>query len=358
MPEDQSSSQPQLNQLLDTEITRIFKIRHPVVLAGMNVAGAKLAAAVSNYGGLGVIGGVHYTPKMLRKEIAELKSLLHDPNLPYGVDLLIPQIGGNARKTNKDYSGGNIAELIDIIIEEKATLFVCAVGVCPKWIVDKFHASGILVQNMCGHPKHCLKALETGVDILCVQGTEGGGHTGAISTIVLIPQVVELVKGKISPLTGRQVPVIAAGGIYDGRGLAASLSLGAEAVWVGTRFVACHESSAGPRHMKAIVEAQSDQTIRTTIYTGRPLRALRDKFNVEWEEERRVEMHKLQSQGIVPAEKAMSQDITLLPLLMGEAAGAIKEVQSAAAILNEMVSSAATVISQTSTTLVKGAAKL
>ena len=151
----------------------------------MNVSGAELAAAVSNAGGLGVIGGFGYTPKMLRREIQELKTLLRDPSLPFGVDLLIPQVGGNARKTNHDYTGGQLEQLIDIIIEEKATLFVCAVGVPPKWAVEKLHAHGIYVMNMCGHPKHALKALDTGADLLCAQGGEGGGHTGEISTLVL-----------------------------------------------------------------------------------------------------------------------------------------------------------------------------
>ena len=132
-----------------------------------------------------MIGGVGYTPKMLRKEIQELKSLLREPNLPFGVDLLIPQVGGNARKTNSDYTQGQLPELIDIIIQEKATLFVCAVGVPPKFAVDKLHAAGIYVMNMCGHPKHCIKALNSGCDIICAQGGEGGGHTGEISTLVL-----------------------------------------------------------------------------------------------------------------------------------------------------------------------------
>ena len=149
------------------------------------LSGAELAAAVSNAGGLGVIGGVGYTPKMLRREIHELKSLLRDPKLPFGVDLLIPQVGGSARKTNTDYTMGQLPELIDIIIEEKATLFVCAVGVPPQFAVDKLHAAGIYVMNMCGHPKHALKALQAGADLLSVQGGEGGGHTGEISTIVL-----------------------------------------------------------------------------------------------------------------------------------------------------------------------------
>merc|ERR1712176_620740 len=108
----------------------------------------------------------------------------------------------------------------------KAALFICAVGVPPKWAVDKCHEAGIPVMNMIGHVKHVEKALAAGVDIICAQGGEGGGHTGDIPTSILLPKVVDAVRGKKSPLTGEQVLVVGAGGIFDGRGLAAALSMG------------------------------------------------------------------------------------------------------------------------------------
>jgi len=161
--------------LLSTPLTRHFKIKHPILLAGMNAAASsELAAAVTNAGGLGVIGGVGYTPKMLREMIQDLKKGLREPNLPWGVDLLLPQVGGNARKTNKDYTKGKLDELIDVIVEEKATIFVSAVGVPPSAVVEKLHKAGILVANMVGHPKHVSKALEGGVDFIIAQGGEGG----------------------------------------------------------------------------------------------------------------------------------------------------------------------------------------
>lgn len=131
------------------------------MLAGMNVAaGPDLAAAVTNAGGLGVIGGVGYTPQMLREQIADLKNGLDDKNAPFGVDLLLPQVGAGARKTNYDYTHGQLPELIDVIIASKAKLFVAAVGVPPKDIVEKLHKAGIPVMNMIGHPKHVKKACE------------------------------------------------------------------------------------------------------------------------------------------------------------------------------------------------------
>lgn len=109
-----------------------------------HTSGPELVAAVSNAGGLGVIGGVGYTPDTLREMIADVKSMLRHPSLPFGVDLLIPQIGGSARKTNVDYTKGQLAELIDIIIEGGVKVFVSAVGVPPKEVVEKLHAAGIL----------------------------------------------------------------------------------------------------------------------------------------------------------------------------------------------------------------------
>ena len=115
------------------------------MLAGMDqVAGPKLAAAVCNAGGFGTLGGARYSPKMLRDMIAELKEDLVDKNAPFGVDLLIPLVGGSARKTNYDYTKGNLAELLDIVIESGAKLFVSAVGVPPSWAIEKLHKAGVL----------------------------------------------------------------------------------------------------------------------------------------------------------------------------------------------------------------------
>lgn len=352
-----------MSETIKTPLTEMFGIKYPVILAGMNaVAGAELAAAVTNAGGLGVVGGVTYTPKMLRDVVAELKECLHDKNAPFGIDLLLPQVGGNARKTNKDYTGGKLPELIDIVIESGAALFVSAVGVPPKWAVDKLHAAGIPVMNMIGAVKHATKALDVGVDIICAQGHEGGGHTGDIGTSVLIPQVVDLCKGKKNTLNGGPVHVIAAGGIFDGRGLAMSLSLGASAVWVGTRFICSEEACCPPRHQKAVIEATSADTYRTLIYTGRPLRIIKNAYASEWENNRQQDIKRLTTQGILPYEHletslevlkasglaegmdegdiSVEATIQARPLLSGQAAGAVKEIKPAKAIVEEMVKDA------------------
>ncbi|EKM82830.1 hypothetical protein AGABI1DRAFT_111394 [Agaricus bisporus var. burnettii JB137-S8] len=333
---------PSSDPVFSTPLTRLFKINHPVMLAGMNVAaGPKLAAAVTNAGGIGVIGGLRQSPQFLQGSIDEIKAHLEDKNAPFGVDLLIPQVGGNARKTNRDYTNGQLPELIDVIIRNKAALFVCAVGVPPKWAVEKLHAAGIAVMNMIGHPKHVEKALAVGVDIICAQGGEGGGHTGDTPFSVLIPATVDLCRGRKSPLTGEDIIVVAAGGIADGRGLAASLSYGAAGVWVGTRFVACVEAGAPAKHKELVVSAGYDDTVRTLIYSGRPLSVRKTPYVLDWETNRAAELSSLLAKGLVPhdveLEKHPEKHIQGLSWLMGRVAGSIKDIKPAKEIVDEMV---------------------
>ncbi|KAJ7587981.1 2-nitropropane dioxygenase [Mycena floridula] len=338
---------PSSKPIFSTPLTKLFKINHPIMLAGMNVAsGSELAAAVTNAGGIGVIGGLGQTPKFMRGTIEDLKAGLEDKNAPFGVDLALPQVGGSARKTNKDYTNGQLPELIDVIIEGKASLFVCAVGVPPKWAVDKLHKAGIVVMNMVGHPKHVAKALAQGVDIICAQGAEGGGHTGDTPFSVLIPAVVDLCKGAKSPLTGEPVMVIAAGGIADGRGLAAALAFGAAGVWVGTRFVASVEAGAPPMHKQMLLSAGYDDVMRTTIYSGRPLNVRATPYVKEWEGPRRQEHDKLLAEGKVPIDVDLKEHpenyAKAMGWLMGKVAASITDVKPAKVIIDEMVASAAT----------------
>lgn len=168
----------------------------------------------------------------------------------------------------------------------------------PAAVVEKLHKAGVLYMNMIGHPKHVKKCLELGVDIICAQGGEGGGHTGDIPTTVLIPAVVELVKGKTSPLTGAPVQVVAAGGIFNGATVAAALMLGAGAVWVGTRFILTEEAGAPKAHKEAVRTASHDDNIRTIIFTGRPLRVRNNEYINNWETERQAEIKELTSKGV------------------------------------------------------------
>lgn len=331
---------------LRTELCELLKIEYPIILAGMaRTSSGPLAAAVSNAGGLGVIGGLGYTPDQMRSIIHEIKENLRDKNLPFGVDLALPQIGGSARKTNHDYTHGQLDQLIDVVIEEKASLFVSAVGVPPKHVIERLHEAGILVMNMVGHPKHAHKALKAGVDIVCAQGGEGGGHTGDIATSILIPTVVDVAKQYTSPLTGKPALVVAAGGIYNGRSLAAMLSFGAVGAWVGTRFVASEEAGCSKLHKEAVVSAEFEDTVRTLVVSGRPLRARMNDYLKTWEVDRPDQIRKLCADGVVPLAHDMENDVDVdIPFLMGQVAGAIKKIEPAGKILEDMVREAVDVL--------------
>jgi len=255
--------------------------------------------------------------------------------------------------------------LIDIIIESGAKLFVSAVGVPPKAVVEKLHKNGVLYMNMVGHPKHVQKALDVGCDIICAQGGEGGGHTGDVPTTVLIPACVKICRGQKSPLTGKQVEVIAAGGIHDGKMLAAALMMGAGAVWVGTRFILVDEAGAPESHKESVKTAGFDDTIRTLIFTGRPLRVRTNAYIENWENERRAELKDLTSKGILPYEADLEkmangtaessgsgssdgnseEDVDDLmdqfrPHLMGKCAALVNEQKSAKAVVDEFIEDA------------------
>ena len=248
-----------------------------------------------------------------------------------------------------DYTKGKLDDLITIIIDSGARLFVSAVGVPPKPVVDRLHKAGILYMNMIGHPKHVQKCLEVGVDIICAQGGEGGGHTGDVPTTILIPTVAQLVQGKKSPLTGDQVQVVAAGGMFNGQSLAAALMLGAGAVWVGTRFVLCEEAGAPKAHQEAVRTAGFDDNVRTIIFTGRPLRVRNNPYIQNWEENRGEEMKELTAKGTVPVEhdfETMGDDVdddtmdNARPFLMGKASAVVNEKKTAKEIVDEMVGGA------------------
>lgn len=360
-------------ETLATPLTELLKMKYPIILAGMGAsAGPKVVAAVSNAGGLGVLGGISFTPEQLRAAIREVKALLHDKTA-FGVDLALPQVGGNARKTNHDYTHGKLPELIDICIEEQTRLFVSAVGVPPKWAVDKLHSAGILCMNMIGLPNHVKKAHEVGMDIMGATGYEAAGHTGEVGTLVAIPQIVDACRGLTSPLTKGPVHVVAAGGIYDGRTLAAVLSLGAEAAWVGTRLLASTESSPvkALEHKKTIVAAKPTDTVRSLVYSGRPNRMYKIDYLKDWEINRKGEIEELTANGIIPFQadwKKHEEAGTLAAqigyekgfsvadkhrFLMGQCSAAITSIKSSKEIIEGMMEEAVEVLKNRSSLIKK-----
>jgi NAD(P)H-dependent flavin oxidoreductase YrpB (nitropropane dioxygenase family) len=194
--------------------------------------------------------------------------------------------------------------------------------------------------NMIGHPKHIQKCLDLGVDMICAQGGEGGGHTGDVPTSIFIPAAVKMVQGHKSPLTGENVIVVAAGGMYNGQSLAAMLTFGAAGVWVGTRFVLSEE---------AVRTAGWDDNVRTIIFTGRPLRVRTNPYIDNWEQNRQNEIKELTGKGILPVEhdlEKMGDDLdddtmdNARPFLMGKVAACVEEKKNAREIVDEFVGDA------------------
>jgi enoyl-[acyl-carrier protein] reductase II len=170
---------------------------------------------------------------------------------------------------------GDLVGQVEDIIEGGASVFVAGLGV-PSEVVELCHRSGLLVINMCGKVDHARRAVDAGCDIVVAQGTEAGGHTGRVATMPLVPQVVDAV--------GDQVPVVAAGGIFDGRGLAAALALGADGVWVGTRFIATPEARAVTGYKDALVRTAEDGTTISRAFSGKTMRVVRNEYTAFFDE--------------------------------------------------------------------------
>src|SRR6266581_5130456 len=245
---------------LRTRLTDALEIEHPVMLAGMGgVSYHRLVAAVSEAGGFGCLGASAMSQDEMVEEIRAVKAAT---SKPFGVDLLtaLPE---------------QMMSNIELVIREGAQVFVAGLGV-PRDVIKLCHDNNVLVVNMCGKVRHAVSAVEAGCDIVVAQGTEAGGHTGTVATMPLVPQMVDAV--------GDRVPVVAAGGLFDGRGLAASLALGADGVWIGTRFIATPEARSTPGYKDALLRTAEDGTVVSRAFTGKTLRAIRNSYTQYFEE--------------------------------------------------------------------------
>lgn len=243
-----------------TRLTDALGIEHPVMLAGMGgVSYHALAAAVSAAGGYGCLGASTMEREELRDEVRAVRAAT---DAPFGVDLLtaLPD---------------RMIDDVTLIAEEGASMFVAGLGV-PTDVIELCHDRGVLVGSMCGKVRHAIAAVEAGCDLVIAQGTEGGGHTGAVATMPLVPQVVDAV--------GSEVPVVAAGGLFDGRGLAAALALGADGVWMGTRFIATPEARTVRGYKEALGSAREDDTVVSRAFSGKPMRVVRNAWTRHHEE--------------------------------------------------------------------------
>jgi enoyl-[acyl-carrier protein] reductase II len=242
-----------------TRLTELLGVDHPVMLAGMGgVSYSALTAAVSNAGGYGCLGASTMSSEQLAHEIEATRALTEKP---FGVDLLTA-------------FPDTLTANVELLIDGGASTFVAGLGV-PSHVVELCHDHGVLVVSMCGKVEHARRALDAGCDIVVAQGTEAGGHTGTVATLPLVPMIVDLVDGAI--------PVVAAGGIFDGRGLAAALALGADGVWVGTRFIATPEARALPGYHQRMLAAHEDDTVISRAYSGKTMRVIRNDTTDRYE---------------------------------------------------------------------------
>ena len=365
--------------VLRTALCDLLGVEYPFALAGMGpvaggitgpVATAELAAAVSNGGGLGVLGGSSYAPERLREEINKMRAMT---DKPFGVDLLLPanymgDVAGKpapadprdlvpaevrdglkgmlaefdvpwveappldtaTRPNLRGKRAGRSDEQMEVVIKEKVPVFASGLGSPAPWL-DRLHANGTVVLSLVGNVKNAKRVAEAGVDAVVAQGTEAGGHTGRIGTLPLVTQVIDA----IDP-----VPVIAAGGIASGRGMAAMLAAGAAGVWVGTAFLVAEEANQPKAQLERILAATEEDTKITRLYSGKTMRNIRNPLIDAWEASG-IRALPMGIQGIVIRDLAHSlRQAGREDLLMnaaGQIAGMLDEVRPASVILEQII---------------------
>ena len=362
---------------LRTRLCEVLGIEYPVCLAGMGGLNGgytppELAAAVSEAGGLGVMGGAGIAPDELRNRIRRVRELT---DKPFGIDLLLPvstgplelQGGESPRDAlRREYpkhvafvdtliaefgleklevprsAPGNELEVarqqVDVILDERVPVFAAGLG-DPAWVVPKAREAGTIVMGLAGNVRNAMRQVKADVDIVVAQGTEAGGHTGKIATMPLVPQVVDAV----SPL-----PVVAAGGIANGSGIAAALALGAVGVWMGTAFLAASESRIHDIQRENILEGRSDEFVISRSFSGKTARQYRNPIVRAWETSG-LEPLPMPLQGTLmgdltaAANRAGRHDLTMAPA--GQAAGLVAESRPASEIMADLVAETVDVLS-------------
>ena len=372
-------------RILRTKLCDMLGIEYPILSAGMgpSLIGEKtgapvaLVVAVSEAGGLGVLGAAGFTVEEMREQIREIKKLT---DKPFGVDILLP--AQTVRAGDEDYKGPQEYPLGEIVktlpkehyewmmkvkeemnlpdidtqfiggsttmrpraaiktcIEEKVPLFCAGLG-NPGFMVEEAHESGMKVLGISGNTRNAKRIARGGADLVVAQGHEGGGHTGRIGSMALWPQAVD---------GAAPTPVLAAGGIGDGRGLVAALGVGCIGVWVGTRFLASLEGGAMEIQKDAIVRARDEDTRRTYLYTGKTSRATHNKFHDLWEASG-LEPLPFPTQVIFASAMVemfnRAERKEFIGPFSGQVAGLIDEIKPAGEILEDMVEEAADILTR------------
>ena len=300
----------------------LLGIEHPIVQGGMAwTATAELVAAVSEAGGLGILGGGNSPPDYVRHQVRETKARTRKP---FGVNIPI--------------FSTYVDEVVQICIDERVPVVATGAGSPGPWMA-RFKEAGIKIMPVVASVALAKRLERMGADILVAEGTESGGHIGDVATMPLIPQVVDAVS----------VPVIAAGGIADGRGFAAALALGAAGVQMGTRFICAEECIAHSNYKQKIVRASDRATITTGHSLGHPVRAIRNPMTRKFAEMERegISEEQLIELGTGKLRLAVEEgDVTWGSIMAGQISGLIHDVLPAAEIIRRMVTEAEAILSQ------------
>ena len=354
--------------VLRTALCDLLGIDVPILQAGMApLAGPELAAAVSEAGGLGIIAAAHQTPDEVRARIRRTRELT---SRPFGVNLLLHEdvfppvdargipdsvvhaaqavldrfrdrLGLPRSAARPETRPDHARAAIDVILEERVSVFSVGLGNPSRALVDRFHAQGAKVIAMACTPADARALVDNGVDVVIAQGSEAGGHRStwrrqpsaqhaAIGTLALVPQVVDAV----------DVPVVAAGGISDGRGIVAALALGASGVLVGTRFVATRESRAADFYKDALRSTDADATVITDVYSGMYARLIRNDYIAEYEASGAPTLPGYLQSSIsrdIVAAAAERRDRALYPMWAGQGVGMIEDLPSAGELVARLV---------------------
>ncbi|WP_300524407.1 enoyl-[acyl-carrier-protein] reductase FabK [Aminiphilus sp.] len=303
-----------------TRLNELLRIDYPILQGGMAwVADAQLAAAVSNGGGLGIIAAANVPPEILDQELVKIRTLT---DKPFGLNIML------LSPTAEDA----------LLLAERHKVPVVTTGAgAPGKIIDRLKPSGTVVIPVIASVAHAKRVVKQGADAVVAEGSESGGHIGETSTMSLVPQVVDAVS----------VPVIAAGGIADGRGIAAALALGAEGVQVGTRFVCAAECTAHENYKEMLLKAGDRSTTVTGRPTGHPVRCLKNKLSQAFEELERTSagLEEFERLGAGRLRKAVVEgDVEWGSVMAGQVAGLVKDVKPAGQIIEEMFEQAREVL--------------
>ena len=301
---------------MQTDITKLLGIEYPIIQGGMAwVAEHHLAAAVSEAGGLGLIGGANAPAEVVRNEIREARKLT---SKPFGVNVML--------------MSPHAEDIAKVVVEEGIKVVTTGAG-SPEKYMKMWKEAGIVVMPVVASVALARRMERTGADAVVAEGTESGGHIGEATTMTLVPQVVDAVN----------IPVIAAGGIADGRGLAASLMLGAKAVQMGTRFVVADESIVSEAYKDRIIAAKDIDSAVTGRSHGHPVRSLRNAMTREYSklEAEGKSFEELEYLTLGTLRKAvMEGDIVHGTVMAGQIAGLVSKKQSAKEIIDEIMSEA------------------